>query len=354
MTPQQNGMPEATMVLYCLLARKGPNGNDQFFLIRKQGHLTFPPTKFRPGENLYSALVRPMEDDLELPRGCYFPEEELDMIPNHGESIRYPGLTKQWYLYPVVISLTPDAAKQLTEQKKDAEWMTLNQVISKAKEPNVIEIAAYVKEKRPDLIDTVHAAPTMDALASDWAARNDGGIRVVRNQELQDILDVGSRAFNLRVADPYLPYQKQGFGFTWSFFTPKDKQDIHVHGQPAVEIYGVLEGRLQIWFKPMNQRGVRAWQRMTLEAGDWAEVEALYCHFAFWINPEGKGTVIKAAAGGELAGVGKIGQAGKTVCKDCNVNKQCMQHPQMIELLEEYQKDFGQRDYEKIALLAKD
>jgi mannose-6-phosphate isomerase-like protein (cupin superfamily) len=340
------------MVLYCLLRRNGANGNVEFFMVRKQAHLTFPPTKFRPGENLSKALVRPLEEDLSLPRGSYYPEEELEMIPHHGNSIRYPGLTKQWYLYPVTISLTSDAVTQLEALNPKAEWMTIDQMLSKMKEPNVLEIAAYIKDKRPDLLDTAIAGPSMDALASDWASRNDGGIRVVRNQKLQEILDVGSRAFNLRVADPYLPYQKQGLGFTWSFFTPKDKQDIHVHGQPAVEIYGVLEGRLQIWFKPMNQRGVRSWQKMTLEAGDWAEVEALYCHFAFWVGRQGKGTVIKAAAGGELAGVGKIGQAGKTVCRDCNVQNQCMQHPRMMELMVEYQKEFNERDYEKIAMLA--
>jgi len=354
MTAQPTDMPKATMVLYCLLRHRGPDGNVQFLMVRKQGHPTFPPTKFRPGENLNKALARPLEEDLNLPPRSYYPEEELEMIPNHGDSMRYPGLTKQWYLYPVTLSLTPDAVKKLETQNKDAEWMTLNRVLSDIREPNVLKIAAYIKEKRPDLLDTMDVAPSMDALASDWAARNGGGIRVVRYRELQEILDVGSRAFNLRVADPYLPYQKQGLGFTWSFFTPKDKQDIHVHGQPAVEIYGVLEGRLQIWFKPMNQRGVHSWQKMTLEAGDWAEVDALFCHFAFWIEPEGKGTVIKAAAGGELAGVGKIGQAGKTVCKDCNVKTQCMQHPRMMELLVEYQKEFTERDYEKIALLAQD
>jgi len=352
MTANSNGEQKAAMVLYCLVRRNGAGGDVEFLMVRKQGHPTFPPTKFRPGENLSTALVRPLAEDLSLPLGSYYPEEELEMIPHHGSSIRYSGLTKQWYLYPVTISLTPDAVTQLETFDQSAEWMTIEQVLSELEEPNVLEIAAYIKDKRPDLLEAIVDGPSMDALASDWATRNDGGIRVVRNQELQEILDVGPRAFNLRVADPYLPYQKQGFGFTWSFFTPKDKQDVHVHGQPAVEIYGVLEGRLQIWFKPMNQRGVHSWQKMTLEAGDWAEVEALYCHFAFWIEPRGKGTVVKAAAGGELAGVGKIGQAGKTVCRDCNVQNQCMQHPRMMELLMEYQKEFQERDYAKIALLA--
>jgi hypothetical protein len=94
----------------------------------------------------------------------------------------------------------------------------------------------------------------MDALSSHWAARNKSGVRHVKATDIREILDAGNRAFNLRVADPYLAYQKQGLGFTWSFFTPKDTQDVHVHGLPAVEIYGVIEGRLQVWHKPMGER----------------------------------------------------------------------------------------------------
>lgn len=342
-----------SLVLYCLL-RKMDKSDDavRFLLIQKQGQITFPPTKFRPGEDLYSALARCMEQDIGLPLGSYYPEKELEMIPNHGLSPRYPGLPKRWHLYPVDISLTEHAQEILKKIGHKVLWLTLDQILNQAEEPNVKAIAGNIKENNPKLMEEVYPYPTMDALAAQWAAQNQGGARVLRRGEIEKILDAGSRAFNLRVADPYLPYQKQGLGFTWSFFTSKDKQDVHVHGLPAVEIYGILEGRLQIWFKPMNQRGVHSWQTMTLETGDWAEVEALYCHFAFWLDAQGLGTVIKAAGSGELAGVGKLGVAGKTVCEDCNVREQCMLNPRMIELLEEYQKDFEQRDYDKIAAIA--
>jgi hypothetical protein len=174
-------------------------------------------------------------------------------------------------------------------------------------------------------------------------------------------MDAGSRAFNLRVADPYLSYQRQGLGFTWSFFTPKDKQDVHVHGLPAVEIYGVLEGRLQVWHKPMDQRGVRAWRCRTLNAGDWAEVEPLSCHFACWLDREGLGTVIKAAGSGELAGVGRLGASGKTTCtwkgpdsrvQHCSNHGHCAMPPDMAQLFAEYQKPYQDRDYDQIAALA--
>ncbi|MDY6990292.1 MAG: hypothetical protein SWQ30_19805 [Thermodesulfobacteriota bacterium] len=316
--------------------------------------MTFPPTKFRPGEGLYSALVRPMEEDLGLPSGSYFPEEELDMIPNDGKSIRYAGLPKKWYLYPVDISLTEDALSTLAEPSDNAVWWTLDEVLNNVQEPNVRAIANQLREHRPDLVQEVRSGPSMDALACHWAARNEGGVRLVRHQDISRIMDVGSRAFNLRVADPYLPYQKQGLGFTWSFFGPKDKQDVHVHGLPAVEIYGVFEGRLQVWHKPMNQRGVRTWRAETLEAGDWLEVEPLHCHFACWLEPQGLGTVIKAAASGELAGVGKLGVSGKTVCKDCPVETQCQLHPTMEKLLEAHQEPYDKRDYKKIAALAKE
>ena len=275
---------ESSMVLYCLLRRQGAAGESaEFLLVTMQGHPTFPPTKFRPGEDLYSAMVRPMEEDLGLPPGSYFPEEELPVIPNAGESPRYPGLTRQWYLYPVVVSLTGEGLAGLEKSIADDKsalrslcptWWSLDEVLKRAKEPNVLAIASYLRDKRPDLLKTPPVEPSMEALACSWAARHSGGVRVVRNADIRRIIGAGSRAFNLRVADPYLPYQKQGLGFTWSFFTPKDTQDIHVHGLPAVEIYGVLEGRLQIWHKPMDQRGVRAWRCQTLNAGDWAEGRA--------------------------------------------------------------------------------
>jgi mannose-6-phosphate isomerase-like protein (cupin superfamily) len=345
---------QSSLVLYCLIRRKKKNEKaSRFLMIEKQGEMSFPPTRFRPNENLYSALVRPMEEDLGLPAGCYFPEQELEMIPNEKQSARYPGLAKKWYLYPVDLSLAKDAMGRLGRPSKDREWWTLDQISKKAKEPNVQAIANHLRTSYPDMIRNVYSGPTMDALAAHWASRNDGGARIIRNNEIRKVLDAGSRAFNLRVADPYLPYQKQGLGFTWSFFTPKDKQDVHVHGLPAVEIYGVIEGRLQIWYKPMNERGVRVWKHKILEAGDWMEVEPLHCHFACWLGPKGVGTVIKAAASGELAGVGKLGISGKTTCQYCNVQTQCALHPRLIELIHEYQKPFDERDFKRIKALVR-
>lgn len=341
------------MVVYCLVRRKVAAEAPVEFLLRRRGaQITFPPTKLSPGESLRETLARPMEGDIGLPAGSYFPEEELPMIPNDASGPSYEGLGTSWYLYPIDVSLADAAWESLaTATNGRARWATLDEIAAEVREPNVRAIAGYLRRERPDLLAHVRARPSMDALASDWAGRRHGGVRVARGAEVREILAAGSRAFNLRVADPYLPYQRQGLGFTWSFFTPKDKQDVHVHGLPAVEIYGVLEGTLQIWHKPMNERGAHAWRCDTVGAGDWVEVEPLHCHFACWAGPDGLGTVLKAAATGELAGVGKIGVAGKTVCKDCNASTQCARHPRMDELVEQYSLDHRDRDYRRIAAL---
>lgn len=166
----------------------------------------------------------------------------------------------------------------------------------------------------------------MDGLALKWLGENRGGLRHLSRTTLDRILNAGNRAFNLRVADPYLRYQMQGVGFTWSFFTEKDRQDIHVHGAPIVEIYGILEGEMEIWAKPYYDRGTSAWSHRILGQGDWIEVDSLQCHIVHWRTP-GKGVVFKAGPG-PLTGVGRLGEKGKTPCSDCP----CMKPPEVIAL----------------------
>jgi hypothetical protein len=243
----------------------------------------------------------------------------------------------------------------------DRAWLTLDDLDAATDEPNTRAIVRFLRTTGADALAKASLAPSMDALACHWARFHDGGVRVVTGESVRRVLAAGDRAFNLRVADPYLPYHRQGLGFTWSFFTPKDRQDLHVHGLPAVEIYGVIEGRLQLWWKPMNQRGVQVWRHRTLEAGDWAEVEPLHCHFAAWLTSQGMGTVIKAAGAGELAGVGRIGVSGKTVCtwkgpdgreQHCSNHGHCAIPPAMAALMAEYAKPFAERDYSRIAAVA--
>ena len=117
-------------------------------------------------------MVRPMEEDLGLPPGSYFPEEELPVIPNAGESPRYPGLTRQWYLYPVVVSLTGEGLAGLEKSIADDKsalrslcptWWSLDEVLKRAKEPNVLAIASYLRDKRPEA-----ALPLLTDLARDY------------------------------------------------------------------------------------------------------------------------------------------------------------------------------------------
>lgn len=77
------------------------------------------------------------------------------------------------------------------------------------------------------------------------------------------------------------------------------------------------------------------------------------CHSVCWLDCEGLGTVIKAAGSGELAGVGRLGISGKTTCKDGNVKRNCLMPPDMAELFAQYQKPCKERDYGRIATLAK-
>ena len=124
----------------------------------------------------------------------------------------------------------------------------------------------------------------------------------------------------------------QGVGFTWSFFTEKDRQDIHVHGAPVVEIYGVLEGELEIWSKPYYDRGTSAWSHRIVGPGDWIEVDSLQCHIVRW-RTRGQGVVFKAGPG-PLTGVGRLGEKGKTPCAECP----CMKPPEVIALERELSK----------------
>src|ERR1035441_285271 len=90
---------------------------------------------------------------------------------------------------------------------------------------------------------STNATPAWPSMAVTWLSTSTAGMTA--SAWYISASSAGDRAFNLRVADPYLRYQMQGVGFTWSFFTEKDRQDTHVHGAPMVEIYGVLDGRLE-------------------------------------------------------------------------------------------------------------
>jgi hypothetical protein len=341
------------LMAYCLIG-KSEDQKTSFLLRNYADKWAFPHIPMEKNEELYESLKKILFDELKILReGQFYIEDELDLISNRPT--RDP-LANYFYLYPIILSFDQEGIKQIDKISTDSyyEWMDLQKIIdSAAIDPKTRQIAVKLVEltKNGSKIFEFNK-PSMEALASRWAYEQKGGVRLVRGKVIKEILDTGDRSFNLRVADPYLPYQKQGLGFTWSFFTYKDKQDVHVHGLPAVEIYGILEGTLMLWYKPMSQRGANTWRTVILEAGDWVEVEPLHCHFACWIEEKGRGVVVKAAGAGELAGRGKIGEKGKTMCKECNVKEQCFKHPGMIELEKEYNKEYekgtSKRDWAKI------
>jgi hypothetical protein len=307
--------------------------------------VTAPYAENLRGQSLELFLDLVMQDDLHLEADEYVWEQELPPValelpsPTHHEATVYR-------IYPVVVWVDPARHDSLREAVC-GQWLSLEQALPHQQlSPTARCVLEAVgdreaalddqyrrepeSEHRPDAprrLRTVAAeGPSMDGLARRWRTRNRSGVSVLPRAELDRILERGSHAFNLRVADPYLSYQKQGLGFTWSFFTHKDPQDVHVHGSPIVEVYGVLEGRLEVWWKGYEDRGTSAWSHRVLGPGDWAEVESLHCHIVRWLG-EGKGVVFKAGPG-PLAEVGRLGVKGKTPCKDCT----CMKPDRVCEL----------------------
>ena len=340
-------------------------------LRKRVGFLVFPHETWRPSSAADPYLVLPTKKSVPDPLAASLHGEPLEVFVNTvmeeefglkpddfaleeeagTTALRMPaihsGEMKQFIFCPVDVWVNPEAREPL-RQRLNGQWLTWGEVIKHPQSaPTVkavfdhlqlresdlarrydMEPKEELKEENPHrLMVLVPDRPSMYALARRWFSRNPGGVRHLPKQVIDAVLDAGDHAFNLRVADPYLRYQLQGQGFTWSFFSHKDRQDIHVHGAPVVEVYGVLEGRLEIWWKPYYNRGTSAWSRQVLGPGDWLEVEALQCHFVHWVT-EGKGVVFKAGPG-PLAEVGRLGVKGKTLCEQCL----CVKPPEVLKLL---------------------
>jgi hypothetical protein len=296
-----------------------------------------PLAEFIQGTPLEAYLDPILKDELGVPADAYALEQELDAVDHEMTSPTHVGTSTRYTIYTLDVWVHPDQREPL-RSRNNGQWLTCDQAIADPLlSPTARKAFATLKsrdegfrinppgpEAKRDALQAealrrvfsrVPDRPSMDALARNWLGHNLRGVRHLDKNTLGEILEVGDRSFNLRVADPYLPYQMQGLGFTWSFFTDKDKQDCHVHGAPIVEIYGILEGRMEIWWKPYYERGTSAWNHRVLNAGDWLEVDSLQCHIVHWLGA-GKGVVFKAGPGA-LAEVGKLGVAGKTPCVEC-------------------------------------
>jgi len=333
---------------------KDPNGQPYLALPAKKT-VKDPLAEFIQGTPLDVYIDGIVCEDLKLPDNTYDVDQEFEAVehrtpsPTQKDDQGQPLMT-HYTIYPIDLWVAPEQREPL-RQRLGGQWLTCDEALTK---PGLSPTARQVfhelnkrhedfQKKPPDpekekrkalqaealrrLFSPVSNRAGMDALARQWLSHNLHGVRHLTRKTLYEILNAGDRAFNLRVADPYLRYQMQGQGFTWSFFTDKDKQDCHVHGAPIVEIYGILEGEMEIWSKPYYERGTSAWSHRILKAGDWLEVDALQCHIVHWLGA-GKGVVFKAGPG-PLAEVGKLGVKGKTPCDGCS----CMK-PERVKALE--------------------
>jgi hypothetical protein len=286
------------------------------------------------GRSLEEFVDDVMQMDLGLAEHSYVLEQELPPVRMEMTSPSQKQLTR-YTIFALDVFVAPEV-REVARQHVEGQWLTCEAALL---EPGLSPTARCVLEKvlerehtleqeyqanpkaenRPAaarrLLTGVPDRPSMDGLARRWRSRNRSGVAILESPTLEQILDVAPRSFNLRVADPYLPHQKQGVGFTWSFFTHRDPQDLHLHGAPIVEIYGILEGELEIWWKHHDDRGSAAWSHRVLGPGDWVEIDALHCHIVHF-RGEGRGVVFKAGPG-PLAEVGRVGVAGKTLCHDC-------------------------------------
>jgi len=325
------------------------DGDNPYLALPAKKTVSDPLAEFIQGTPLDTYLEPILKGELGVPANAYALEQELDAVDHEMDSPTHDGASTHYTIYPIDVWVHPDQ-RELLRSRDEGQWLTCDQAIAEPLlSPTARQVFATLKARdeafqrnppRPDekreaiqaealrrVFSPVPGRPSMDALARHWLGRNLRGVRHLDKKTLDEVLDSGDRAFNLRVADPYLRYQMQGLGFTWSFFTDKDKQDCHVHGAPIVEIYGILEGRMEIWWKAYYERGTSAWSHRILEAGDWLEVDSLQCHIVRWMG-SGKGVVFKAGPGA-LAEVGKLGIKGKTPCAECP----CMK-PEQVKVLE--------------------
>ncbi len=334
-------VPERHQHIVHLLIRRSQNGEDQFLIHPRSGWaapsgeeyftlpakrtVTEPLAPYLQGTPLDTFVDTILKEDLGLADDDQVLELELPAVAVEMESPVHQRLT-EYRVYPVDVWVATEQLDKLTDRVR-GKWVTAAEgARDTGISPTSRAVFESIRKEMAEHLSRPADHPSMDGLALKWLGHNRCGVRHLPKSTLERILDVGNRAFNLRVADPYLRYQMQGVGFTWSFFTEKDRQDTHVHGAPVVEIYGVLDGHLEIWWKPYYERGTSAWSHRVLKAGDWIEVDALHCHIVHWLG-KGKGVVFKAGPG-PLAGVGRLGEKGKTPCAECP----CMKPPELTAL----------------------
>lgn len=298
------------------------------------------------GESLEVFVNAVMEGQFGLEPDEFAIEQEMGSVRHRGPAVK-SKVRKDFTLCPVDVWVRPDKRAALREQL-GGQYLTCGEILKHPLgSPQLREVFGYLarlenelaqrdardaaaaadEESLHRLMVSVPDRPSMYALARRWFNRNPGGVRHLPKAVLDDVLAAGEGAFELRVANPWLRYQLPGQGFAWSFFTHKEGQVIHIHSAPVVEVYGVIEGRLEIWSKPYYNRGTSAWSHEIVEAGGWIEVNALQCHFVHWLGA-GKGVIFRAGTGLQ-AEAGRLGVGGQTPCDRCT----CVKPPEVLKLL---------------------
>jgi len=137
----------SSVVLFCIIRRARQKTDEtEYLLMPKIGYEpSFPATKYRKNEDLYTALERIITEDLTLDQNSFYPETELPMLKNRKISKQYPGLEKDYYLYPVEISFTEKGWEEL-EKNNGLSWFTLNEIPHKTNEPNILAIVKKLND----------------------------------------------------------------------------------------------------------------------------------------------------------------------------------------------------------------
>jgi hypothetical protein len=64
-------------------------------------------------------------------------------------------------------------------------WLTLEEIQADSGEPNILAIARHISAAHPELLKDTRPGPSMEALAGYWAAKHEGGVRIVREGDIR-------------------------------------------------------------------------------------------------------------------------------------------------------------------------
>jgi hypothetical protein len=200
-----------------------------------------PVAQYLHGTSIERFIDGILQDDLKLSADDYALEQEIEPASTTMKSPTHDELT-DYVVFPVDVWVNP-ARHSAIRAAVNGSWLSCHDAACQRRLSETTKaVFRLLTEREVKLTERYSASPkdeeapeaprrllqavadqlSMEAMAKKWLGQNRGGVRHLSKKALDDILAAGNRAFNLRVADPYLRYQMQGLGFTWSFFTHKD------------------------------------------------------------------------------------------------------------------------------------